>query len=56
VDGRFSLTLCLGKSNDLFTFAPFPVNAPDVSVDGSGKIVVEFQDPDDTAFFRLQAE
>ncbi|MEM7601749.1 MAG: expansin EXLX1 family cellulose-binding protein [Verrucomicrobiota bacterium] len=54
-NGRFTLTLGLEKSADLISFTPFPFTAPEVTINGSGKIEFEFPAPDEAAFFRVEA-
>jgi hypothetical protein len=54
--GKFKLTLDWKKSTDLTSFADFPANPAEVSVNGLGDIEFEFDSEEDAAFFRLEAE
>lgn len=54
--GKFRLTLGLTKSVDMGAFNPMPINPAETSVNGDGKIEVEFSVPDNAAFFRMSAE
>lgn len=54
--GLFTLTLGLASSIDLKKFEPFPFTHPDISIDGSGKLIFRFSSPPDFSFFRVGAE
>lgn len=56
--GAFTLTIGVQKSTTLapLSFQPFPVLAPQTTVNGVGKIEFQFTAPDNAAFYRLQSE
>jgi uncharacterized delta-60 repeat protein len=56
--GQFKLTLGMKKSTDLVLFNPFPMNQPGMTttINGEGKLEIQFTVPDNAAFFRLQAQ
>ncbi len=54
--GIFTLTLGVLKSIDLIHFNAFPITAPQTSVDGQGRVQVQFTVPDNAAFFKVQAQ
>ena len=56
--GVFTLTLGLEKSVTLEpeSFQPFPVTAPQLTVNGQGKIEFHFTPGDDAAFYLLRAQ
>ena len=54
--GAFTLTLGLEKSTNLGTFIPFPMTAPQTSINGAGKLEFQFTAPDNSAFFRVEAK
>jgi len=54
--GIFTLTIGVAKSTDLVQFNPFPITAPQINVDGQGRIQVQFTVPGNAAFFRLQSQ
>jgi uncharacterized delta-60 repeat protein len=56
--GQFKLTLGMKKSTDLVHFNPFPMNqlGMTTTINGEGKLEIQFTVPDNAAFFRLQAQ
>ena len=54
--GQFKLTIGVKKSTDLDNFFPFPMTAPETSINTEGKLEFLFTVPDDAAIFRLEAE
>jgi hypothetical protein len=56
--GIFTLTIGVEKSTTLQpgSFQPFPMTAPQTTINGSGKLEFQFTVPDNAAFFRLQAQ
>ncbi|MEZ5386530.1 MAG: choice-of-anchor D domain-containing protein [Prosthecobacter sp.] len=56
INGDFTLTLGVQKSLDAIRFDPFPITAPQTSIDGQGRIQILFTVPDNAAFFRVQAQ
>lgn len=54
--GRFKLTLALKKSANLAQWDVFPFTGSGTAINGHGEIEFEFAVPDNSAFFRLQAE
>ncbi len=54
--GQFTLTIAVQKSTDLISFAPFPMTAPQTTINGQGNLEFQFTVPDNAAFFRLQAQ
>jgi hypothetical protein len=56
LSGEFTLTIGVKKSLDLLEFDPFPVTAPQISINSAGEMEVRFTSPDNAAFFRVGAE
>jgi len=56
LSGDFILTLGLEKSTNLVNFTPFPMTAPQTTIDAQGKLKFQFTVPDNAAFFRVQAK
>ncbi|MCX6876246.1 MAG: choice-of-anchor D domain-containing protein [Verrucomicrobia bacterium] len=56
VTGKFKLTLGIAKSANLVEFYPFPLTAPDTTINPQGKLEFEFSVPDHAAFLRVEAE
>ena len=54
--GAFTLTLGIEKSTNLTNFTPLPFVAPQMTVNGQGKLEFQFTVPDNAAFFRVQAQ
>lgn len=54
--GTFTLTIGVQKSANLTQFNPFPMSQPQTSINGEGRLEFQFTVPDNTAFFRLQAQ
>lgn len=54
--GEFRLGIMMKKSTDLLQFEPMPLAAPQVTVDGEGRVEIRFTAPEPTAFFRLDSE
>jgi hypothetical protein len=54
--GAFPLTIVVQKSADLLNFSPFPMTAPQTTINAQGELEFEFAVPDNTAFFRLEAQ
>ncbi|MCC6355739.1 MAG: choice-of-anchor D domain-containing protein [Verrucomicrobiae bacterium] len=54
--GEFTLTIELEKSEDLESYYPFPLTAPQTTIDGAGNLQVQFTVPGDAAFFELRAD
>jgi len=54
--GQFTLTIAVQKSTNLVSFAPFPMTAPQTTINGQGELEFQFTVPDNAAFFRLQAK
>jgi hypothetical protein len=54
--GAFTLTIGVEKSTNLTTFSPFPMSAPQLSVDAQGRLRFEFTSPGNAAFFRVRAQ
>lgn len=52
----FTLTIGVEKSTDLTTFSAFPMTAPQILINGQGKLEFQFSVPDAAAFFRLQSQ
>ncbi len=57
-NGTFTLTFGVEKSGTLGpgSWIPFPMTAPQTTINGQGKLEFQFTVPDSTAFFRLQTE
>lgn len=56
--GLFTLTIGVEKSTTLApgSFAPFPMTAPQTTINGAGELEFQFTAPDDAAFYRLSSE
>ena len=54
--GVFTLTIGIEKSTDLSIFNPFPMTAPQMLINGQGKLEFQFTVPDNAAFFQLRAQ
>jgi|GEM_PF-1585347 len=54
--GVFTLTIGVEKSTDLTSFNPLPFTAPQLLINGQGKIEFQFTVPNNAAFFRVQAQ
>lgn len=54
--GLFKLTIGVEKSTNLQTFTPFPMTAPQTSINGAGELEFYFTVPDNAAFFQIRAE
>lgn len=54
--GAFTLTLGIEKSTNLTNFTPLPFVAPQMTVNGQGKLEFQFTSPGNAAFFRVQAQ
>ncbi|MFZ4768177.1 MAG: choice-of-anchor D domain-containing protein, partial [Roseimicrobium sp.] len=56
--GQFKLTLGVQKSTTLEpgSFTPFPMTAPQTTINGAGKLEFLFTVPENAAFFRLEAQ
>jgi hypothetical protein len=50
---QFKLTLGIDKSTNLTDFTPFPLNAPQTTINGDGKIEFLFTAPENAAFVRV---
>lgn len=55
-NGSFTLTLGIEKSTNLSTFTPFPMTAPQSTINGQGKLEFQFTASDNAAFYRVQAQ
>jgi hypothetical protein len=53
---QFKLTIGVEKATQLTNFFPFPMTAPQTTINGDGKLEFLFTSPDNAAFFRLQAQ
>jgi hypothetical protein len=55
--GQFKLTFGVEKSTTLQpgSFLPFPMTAPQTSINAQGKLEFRFTSPDNAAFFRLES-
>jgi hypothetical protein len=53
--GLFKLTIGVEKSTDLINFLPFPMTAPQTTINAEGKVEFQFNSPDNAAFFRLES-
>ena len=51
----FKLTIGVQKATLLTNFVPFPMTAPQTTINGQGKLEFQFSSPDNAAFFRLEA-
>jgi hypothetical protein len=54
--GEFEISVGLQKSTDLQTFEQFSLNATETTIEADGRLKIRFTVPDNSAFFRLQAE
>lgn len=54
--GEFKLTFGLEKSTNLTNFAPFPMSAPQSTINTQGKLEYLFTSPDSASFYRVQAK
>ena len=56
--GQFTLTIGVQKSSTLAppSFVPFPMAAPQSSINGAGKLEFRFTAPDNAAYFRLESD
>ncbi|MFZ4766844.1 MAG: hypothetical protein ACOYMN_17980 [Roseimicrobium sp.] len=56
--GQFKLTLGVQNGTTLQpeSFAPFPMTAPQITINGTGKLEFLFTVPENAAFFRVQAQ
>lgn len=55
--GQFKLTIGVQKTTNLSNaFAPFPMTAPQTSINGNGELEFQFTTPDPAEFFLLQAK
>jgi hypothetical protein len=55
-NGLFTLTIGVEKSTNLVDFLPFPMTAPQTTINGLGQLEFQFSVPDDVAFFRLESQ
>jgi hypothetical protein len=53
--GLFKLTIGIEKSTDLINFLPFPMIAPQITINPEGKLDFQFSAHDNAVFFRLEA-
>lgn len=54
--GQFKLTIEIDRSTDLIHFSPFPMTAPQATVNAQGQLEFQFTVPDNTAFFKVQSK
>ena len=56
--GQFTLTIAVQKSTNLVdgSFAPFPMSAPQTTINAQGELEFRFTVPDNAAFFRLESK
>ena len=54
--GMVKLTLFLEKASTPSLYEPFPMTAPQTSINSQGELEFLFSVPDDAAFFRLETE
>jgi len=54
--GLFKLTIGVEKATQLTNFFPFPMTAPQTTINAEGKLEFQFTSPDGAAFFRLEAQ
>ena len=54
--GQFKLTIGVEKATDLIHSNPFPMTAPQTTINAQGKLEFQFSVLDDAAFFRVQAQ
>ena len=55
-NGLFTLTIGVQKATNLVNFSPFPMTAPQTTINGLGELEFQFSVPDDAAFFRLESK
>jgi hypothetical protein len=55
-NGLFTLTIGVQKATNLLDFSPFPMTAPQTTIDAQGQLEFQFSVPDNAAFFRLQSK
>jgi len=53
--GLFKLTIGVQKATQLTNFFPFPMTAPQTTINAEGKLEFQFGAPDNAAFFRLES-
>jgi hypothetical protein len=53
--GLFTLTIGVEKATLLTNFFPFPMTAPQTTINAEGKLEFQFSAPDGATFFRLEA-
>jgi hypothetical protein len=53
--GLFKLTIGVEKATQLTNFFPFPMSAPQTTINPDGKLEFQFSSPDNAAFFRLES-
>jgi hypothetical protein len=53
--GFFKLTIGIEKATLLTNFFPFPMAAPQTTINADGKLEFQFSAPDNAAFFRLES-
>ncbi len=56
--GQFKLTIGVEKSTTLLpgSFNPFPMTAPQTTINGAGKLEFQFTVPDNAAFFQIKSQ
>ncbi|MST93977.1 MAG: choice-of-anchor D domain-containing protein [Pedosphaera sp.] len=55
-NGLITLTIGVQKSTNLVDFLPFPMTAPQTTINAQGKLEFQFSPADNAAFFRLQSQ
>ena len=55
-NGLFTLTIGVQKSTNLVNFHPFPMTAPQTTLNAQGELEFQFGVPDNAAFFRLESK
>ncbi len=55
-NGLITLTIGVQKSTNLVDFLPFPMTAPQTTINAQGKLEFQFSPADSAAFFRLQSQ
>jgi len=55
LSGLFTLTIGVQKSTNLVNFSPFPLAAPQTTINPQGELEFQFTVPDKAAFFRLES-
>jgi len=53
--GLFKLTIGIQKSTNLINFVPFPMTAPQTSINATGQVEFQFASSNGAAFYRLEA-